>query len=135
MRCDYPVFDLDVTYWTDNQFYSRGDYMWDVKKLWELSKDLPVYDIPLFSLQTDQALWDGADTFMGMLRHCKLINQADLRHPIILDSDGHIADGRHRLGKALMLGRSTIPAKRLISMPDPDYVMVDGEVVKFEADE
>jgi len=43
-------------------------------------------------------------------------------YPIILTPKGAIADGRHRLAKAILNGDSTIMVKRLSWMPEPDLV-------------
>ena len=46
---------------------------------------------------------------------------ADLQHPIVLDPNGGVMDGMHRVGRALAEGRSTVLAKRLPVMPEPDF--------------
>jgi hypothetical protein len=45
---------------------------------------------------------------------------ADLTCPILLDWNGDIADGRHRLIKALAKGRRTLKARRITWKPEPD---------------
>lgn len=54
-----------------------------------------------------------------MLEHFKSVKQADLRYPIILDEDGEILDGRHRLMRAILDGYETIKAVRFIENPRP----------------
>lgn len=39
--------------------------------------------------------------------------------PILLDWHGSIADGRHRVLKAIALGKRTIKARRMTWKPDP----------------
>lgn len=53
---------------------------------------------------------------------CKRVNQCSLEYPIILDDVGQIADGYHRLCKAILEGKETIKAIRLLEMPAPDRV-------------
>lgn len=58
------------------------------------------------------------------VHHIKRVNDADLSHPIVLSKDGIIADGRHRLCKALLLGNDSILAVQVEEDPF-DYVDVD----------
>lgn len=83
-----------------------------VSRLIEEAKDLPVFDLPLAGLDLSQTIWRESDIF-GLAYHCKKVNMANLEYPIILAWDGAVADGRHRIIKALMLGKTTIKAKRL----------------------
>ena len=46
---------------------------------------------------------------------------ADLKYPIILDDDGYVMDGRHRITKALFQGKKSIRFVRFKKMPSPDY--------------
>jgi hypothetical protein len=118
----YPAFKLQ-TYdsWFDEQCYVDGDNAWLVENLWEEAAGLPTYDVPIIGMFTDVATWNGVPNYMEFLSHCKLILEADLSYPIILTPEGSIADGRHRLGKAIIEGHSTIKIQRLVSMPDPDF--------------
>ena len=52
----------------------------------------------------------------------KRVNQCSLEYPIILDEVGQIADGYHRLCKAILEGKETIKAIRLLEMPAPDRI-------------
>ena len=56
-----------------------------------------------------------------MIEHLKLIQEADLSFPIILSAAGAVMDGRHRIAKAALLGRSEIAAVQFREDPDPDY--------------
>jgi ParB-like chromosome segregation protein Spo0J len=47
------------------------------------------------------------------------VNAADLSKPIILNEDGELLDGRHRIMKALLVGHSTIKAVRFDENPSP----------------
>jgi hypothetical protein len=44
---------------------------------------------------------------------------ADLNVPILIDWTGGIADGRHRVIRALIEGKATVKARRLIERPAP----------------
>lgn len=119
----YPEFDLGLKMWAEDQMYAVGANAYAVEDLWEAAKNLPVYEVPLIGFQTDIALWDGlGEDFMDFTKHAALVMNADLDYPIILDVHGGIADGRHRLAKAIALGHSTIKVQRLAIMPEPTYV-------------
>lgn len=94
-----------------------GRNEWSVARLHSLSKDLPVMEIPLDHLNvfnTYEKL-----TLREMVMHMKAVNDADLDYPVILDEDGDIMDGRHRIMKALLLGLPTIKAVRFDENPSP----------------
>ena len=76
-----------------------GNQRWSVARLIELSK--------------------GKLTLREMVMHMKAVQDANLRYPIILDEDGEIMDGRHRIMKALLLGKKTIKAVRFDENPTP----------------
>ncbi|GAG07020.1 unnamed protein product, partial [marine sediment metagenome] len=50
------------------------------------------------------------------------VNDADLSCPIILDDEGYVMDGRHRVMKALLLKKETIKAVRFEKNPVHDYL-------------
>ena len=58
-------------------------------------------------------------TLRDVVMHMKAVNDADLDKPIILDEDGELMDGRHRLMKAMLLGHENIKAVRFDENPSP----------------
>jgi len=56
--------------------------------------------------------------------HMKMVLECDLKHPIILDENGGIFDGGHRVAKALLENAETIKAVRLTEDPMP---IIKGE--------
>ena len=54
-----------------------------------------------------------------MVMHMKAVLNADLSFPIILDEDGEIMDGRHRIMKAILEGKRNIKAVRFNENPEP----------------
>lgn len=94
-----------------------GRHSWSVARLFELSRDLPVIEIPLDHLYTYYKYENL--TLRDFVMHMKAVNAADLDKPIILDEDGEIMDGRHRLMKAMLNGLQTIKAVRFEENPDP----------------
>lgn len=101
---------------TKEQMSRLGRHSWSVARLFELSRDLPVMEIPLDHLNIF-AKYDL--TLREMVMHFKAVNKADLDKPIILDEDGEIMDGRHRIMKALLTGVETIKAVRFDENPSP----------------
>ena len=102
------------------QMCSLGRHSWSVPRLFELARELPVMDVPLNHLSlyyTYEKL-----TLREMVMHMKAVNAADLDKPIILDEDGELMDGRHRLMKAMIEGAATIKAVRFDENPSPDRV-------------
>lgn len=93
--------------------------MYSVARLLDDTKDLPVFDVPLAALDLSSCPWDGDNMHM-LAFHLKKCMDADLKHPILLDWNGAIADGRHRVVRALALGNLTIKARRMHWKPEPD---------------
>ncbi len=125
-RKQFPTIDLKTASWANGQCYCIDDKAYAVEDLWEAAKDLPTYEVPLIGFMTDIEPWsETGDSFHEFMRHVKLTNDADMSYPIILDPRGDIADGRHRLAKAIVDGHSTIKIKRLSTMPEPKFIMDD----------
>ena len=99
----------------DTQMCELGDLSWSVARLAMLSRDLEVMEIPLKHLNVYQT-YDKL-TLREMVMHMQAVNDADLSHPIILDEDGDIMDGRHRIIKALLNNKKTIKAVRFEENP------------------
>ena len=106
----------------------------DGKKVWLVTslihhvkkENLEVFDFPLCCINLATTVWEMGDLkikpFAG---HLKRTMDADLDNPVILDDDGFIMDGWHRVAKALFLGHSTIKAVRFDTTPEPDYVKTE----------
>ncbi len=113
-----------------------GLQAWDVDRLVAIADTMPTEAIPLQDLrEVDTAYWfdHGYEpTVRAVVEHMRLVNEADLRHAIIVDPDGRVMDGMHRVAKALLLGQSTIGAKRLPSLPDPDYTGVQPHNLTYD---
>ncbi len=110
---------------------------WDVDRLVAIADALPTEAIPLHVVrEVDTVYWfdHGYEpTVRAVVEHMRLVNEADLRYAIIVDPDGRIMDGMHRVAKALLLGHSTIAAKRLPSLPSPDYTDVQPNDLPYDA--
>lgn len=80
------------------------------------ARDLEVIDYPLDYMNISYCS-PCADTFRDFVAHVMMVNQADTSHPIILNEDGSIIDGKHRLAKAILAGDKTIKCKRFDKDP------------------
>jgi hypothetical protein len=99
---------------------------WDVDRLIELSRGLPVHTVTVESIsEIDTAYWfegsAAAPTVRDIVDHARLMLTADLSHPVILGHDGRVMDGMHRIARALLDGVTEISAVRFPSPPEPDY--------------
>lgn len=105
-----------------------GLLVWDVDRLVELSRDLPVEPVRLDALRDlDEVRWfdeKNPPTPRALLEHIRLVGEADLRYPILLGADGRVMDGMHRILRALLDGATEIQARRFREDPEPDYVGV-----------
>lgn len=100
-------------------YYRDADgNQYSVARLCDDSKSLPVFDMPLAGVSLSSRPWDG-DDMTWLAFHVKKCMDADLSRPILLDWNGDIADGRHRVIKAIALGKSTIKARRMNWRPTP----------------
>jgi hypothetical protein len=99
------------------QVCNIGRHEWSIVRLIELSRDFPVMEVPIKHLY----IWQdsGKCSLRDMLMHIRAALDADLSYPIILDEDGVLMDGRHRIIRALFNGAETIKAVRFESNPRP----------------
>lgn len=104
----------------DENHYNDGFERWSVLKLIEQSKLYEVFEMPLAGIPLGNRAWGGKMSYDIFVHHCKRLDDSDLSYPIILDSQGHVADGWHRICKAVLEGKTTIKAIRLQKMPVPD---------------
>ena len=114
-----------------SQYYFRdsdeGLLAWDVRRLVEMTRDFLVEEIPISEIsELDEPHWymheGDTPTCRSLLEHMQLIDEADLRYPIILSEDGRVMDGMHRVCKAAREGRTTVLAVRFVADPAPDFV-------------
>lgn len=102
---------------TDQLYAWTEDEQIRMSTLIEQCKDLPVMDIPLEHLSTYRFVQSGDMGINDFVSHCHHVFTADLNYPIILAADGLILDGCHRVIRALLEGRETIKAVRMIERP------------------
>ncbi len=102
-------------------------HIWKVSRLWLIAKDLPVFEYNVFTFgKFSEDCWFGdriKPTIENVLKHHEKILKADLNYPIIISEDGTIMDGIHRICRAYLEGRKTIPAVQFLKNPDPDEII------------
>lgn len=109
---------------------------WDVDRLVDLSRHLPVVRVAVASLwQLDSIYWSETMTPRQVAVHVRLTNEVDPQHPIILGADGRVMDGMHRVLRALIEGRPLIEAVRFDVDPEPDHRGVKAEDLPYPPDE
>lgn len=100
-----------------NQECRIGSCFWDCSRLFQLTKHFDVFEIPLMHLSVDY--YYNNLTLRELAGHMEAVNNADLSYPIILDEDGVVMDGRHRIIKCLLNDIETIKAVRFYENPEP----------------
>lgn len=105
----------------DGQRCQLGSHHWYIARLVTLVKDFDVMEIPIEHLNVYYTYKNL--TLRNMATHINAVNDADLNYPIILDEDGELMDGRHRIMKALVTGAKTIKAVRFDKNPPPCEVI------------
>ena len=100
-----------------DQMCTLGRHSWSIPRLFELSRELPVMEVPLDHLNVYYIY--NKLTLREMVMHMQAVNAADLNMPIIFDEDGELMDGRHRLMKAMLTGQETIKVVRFEENPSP----------------
>jgi hypothetical protein len=105
----------------------HGFDAWDVDRLVELAAGLPTFALAVDDVaELDEEYWfadsDVIPTVRAVVVHMRLVDEVDLAHPIILDVDGRVMDGMHRVARALRDGHATVHAVRFEVQPPPDFV-------------
>lgn len=105
----------------------RTRHIWLVEDLWHAASTLPIREVdPATVIDLDRDGWFGSATPTPrlVLAHMARILEADLSYPIILDVDGTILDGAHRVCKALLERRPNIRVVQFATTPPPSFVEV-----------
>lgn len=107
----------------DKQSCRLGKEYFSVARLAQLTAEFEVMDIPLAHMN----LYNTYDnlSLREMAGHIVSVNNADMTKPIILDEDGCIMDGRHRIMHAIVNGIESVKAVRFDVNPTPCSVDSD----------
>lgn len=105
--------------------YERGNNYWQAKTLYNYvkKKKLKPFKMPLasFNLGLVYHQFDNHN-LDAVIYQIKRVMNCDINKPIILDDIGQVADGMHRIVKAISMDREYIMAYRLTDMPTPDEI-------------
>jgi hypothetical protein len=99
--------------------------LWYTERLWREAESLEPFELDISSIkELDQNCWfDSREpTLREVSKHFARIQSTELEYPIILNEDGSLMDGGHRLCKALLQGHSKVLAVQFPVMPEPDEV-------------
>ncbi len=113
-------------------------HIWDVNKLVVKSQNMSVVDVALSEIQElDEAFWYSAvdgnlPTCRSIADHAKLIQDTDLKYPVLLCAEKRVIDGMHRICKAYMQGMKMIKAVKIDPLPAPDYIDIDLKDLSYE---
>ena len=115
---------------------ATGFDAWDVDRLIELSRGLPVHAVAVESVaEVDTAYWfegsAAAPTVRTVVDHARLMLAADMSFPVILGPDGRVMDGMHRIARALLDGVAEVSAVRFASLPEPDYRAIQPDQLPY----
>ena len=123
------------------QYYFRqsdqGLLAWNIRRLVELARDLPVEQVQLCDIaELDETHWYAHEgdtpTCRSLLEHMRLIDEVDLAYPIILDQQGRVMDGMHRVCRAVREGKDSVAAVRFDTNPEPDFVGCDPAELPYD---
>ena len=93
-------------------FVDQDGNEFSVARLVDAAKSYPVFNAPLACINLNQKAFDEYN-IIEIAFHIKKVLDADLGMPIIFNWSGSLADGRHRVIKAIVEGKSTIKAVRI----------------------
>lgn len=116
-----PIVNFNKLEFEESSYHRGGEHWMATTLFLECQKQgLEPFELPLAGLDLSKLLFrcSSTDEFVWQMKRCL---DSNLDHPIILDNLGQVADGNHRICKALLEGRRTILAYRLQTMPEPDF--------------
>lgn len=94
--------------------YMHGERFYPLAELLEIVDDQKpkVFKACLNSM-LHQNRWNEINA-IDLAEHYNRINNSDLKYPIIMDYDGKIIDGFHRVTKAILKGHTHIKAVKIL---------------------
>ena len=107
------------------QSYRSGNDVWKVARLIKLSEGLEPFSLPFKHFNTN-GLHPEIDSMQDYLYQMRCVEKSDLDCPIILNEEGEVMDGRHRVAKAMLLGKHSILAVRFTKTPECCFIQEVG---------
>ena len=110
---------------------------WDVHNLVQLSKNIEEISVDIESIkELDENFWyqdnDSIPTCRSIAEHIGLIQNTDLKYPIILSEEWRVMDGMHRVLKAYINWDTKIQAKRFTQTPAPNYTDIKLDELTYD---
>lgn len=118
---EYQPVKISLHCRVENNKFRSGRQVWGIMRLFEKAKGLEPFDLPLQAIYIGTKIWEPIESPKKLAEHMKQVMAVDLNYPVILDDEGFIMDGWHRVAKALLEGFPTIKAVRFDETPDCDY--------------
>lgn len=98
-------------------------YMYSLEALWNADGEITLEDTMALT-EADFVPFNAINQNMtSLMDHVQRVNDADFSKPIILYSDGRVADGFHRVLHMNMHGITEVPVKRLYKDPAPTVIL------------
>lgn len=112
-----PKVKVETLLFKDSSYCNYG-LEWKARDLADFAKEkkYPIFDLPLAGIDIQHLPFD-IESLNDFIFQMKRVENASLEYPIILDNNGCIADGYHRVAKAILEGKRYIKAIRLQEMP------------------
>ena len=113
-----PKVKVEDTYLSEENYLRKG-------KLWKTSQLIDFCEEKKYQpFKASLACFDlsfmpfTVTNLKEFIMQCKRAHYADLSYPIIIDDYGIVANGYHRIVKAILEGRTEIDCVRMEEMPD-----------------
>lgn len=107
----------------ESQFIEVFDKKYNIHEAIRLSEELEVKELDIDDLFISYSGFN-ISTLREFIAHSKSVEESDLSYPVLMNEDGYIIDGRHRLAKAIITGEKTIKCKRFASDPSACFEWV-----------
>lgn len=121
---DYtPIVPIPKVSFEESTFSDSGK-RWNASTFYKYIKELKLkpfrFPLACYDLTITQNWMDNLNSERFCIE-CKRVMTCDINIPIVLNNQGIIIDGYHRVFKSLILGKKYIMAYRLPKMPDEDW--------------
>lgn len=107
----------------ETQTITVRNRQYNVHEAIRLAADIPVREMDIADLNIQYpASCD--NTLRSFVEHTIAVEQADTSYPVLMNENGYIIDGLHRLARLLVTGEKTIRFQRFESDPKSCYTEV-----------
>lgn len=100
--------------------YETGKKVWNISRLIKITENFKIQTMSMSALNTYGLTLNIVDLKSAAVSFKRVLD-ADLSYPIILDDEGYVMDGRHRIAKSLFREVKEIKFVRFDLTPDPCY--------------